>query len=110
MVEVQFASDLVMNLIEGLQDFSAPRLTNYYKRFEDDFPKEASVKKQLDRLFTQLLSLPAGTLRGTVFARPQVLFSLLLVLNGLHRAPSSTKLRKDSQNFPSRSSNLRGER
>src|SRR5690606_21184063 len=35
MLEVQFVSDLVMNLLEGLQDFSAPRLTKYYEKHDE---------------------------------------------------------------------------
>jgi len=94
MVEVQFVSDLVMNLIEGLQDFSASRLTRYYQENDGEFEDESGVKKRLDRLYPQLLALPANTLKGTVFARPQVLFSLMLVLDDLTKPPSAATLRK----------------
>lgn len=92
MVEVQFVSDLVMNLNEGLGDFSATRLTNYYERNEEIFQKEESVKKRLDRLFSQLLLLPTGKLKGSVFARPQVLFSLIMVLDSLTKIPKRSAL------------------
>jgi hypothetical protein len=92
MVEVQFVADLVMNLIKGLQDFSAGRLTKFYEANEEDFSQETVIKKRLDRLFSQLLSLPVGTFKGNIFARPQVLFSLLMVLDGLPKAPAVSAL------------------
>jgi len=92
MVEVQFVSDLVLNLLRGLQDFSAVRLTEFYKTHEGNFAQESAVKKRLDRLFLQLLSLPANALKDTVFARAQVLFSLLMVLDGLSKSPTASVL------------------
>ena len=83
MDEVQFVSDLVMNMDGGLQDFSAERLNAVYKLHEDNFPPEIGIKRRLDRLFTNLLSMRELVIKGTIFARPQVLFSLLLVLDNL---------------------------
>ena len=108
MTEVQFVSDLVMNLAEGLQDFSASALTNYYAKNEVEFPLENDVKKRLDRLFSQILALPRGMLKGTVFARPQVLLSLLLVLDGLSKAPSVTAIQKCIDEIDSRVETVRG--
>jgi len=83
MAEVQFVSDLVMNMLLGLQDFSADRLTKYYETHEEEFAEEVDIKKRLDRLYSQMLALPANTLKDNAFCRPQVLFSLFLVLDGL---------------------------
>ncbi len=108
MVEVQFVSDLAMNLIEGLQDFSARRLNKYYENYDDAFPQDEDVKRRLARLFQQLLSLAAGTLKGTVFARPQVLFSLLLVLDGLSKPPPTRRLAHCIQDLDIRVEAVRG--
>ncbi len=81
MAEVQFTSDLVMNLKEGLQDFSASRLTKYYDTYENEFPDGVAIKKRLDRVFTILLEQQPDVIKGTIFCRPQILFSLLLVLD-----------------------------
>lgn len=102
MIEVQFVSDLVMNLIEGLQDFSASHLTSYYSKNDIQFAPESDIKKRLDRLFSQILALPSGTLKGTVFARPQVLFNLLLVLDGLAKTPSVNAIQKCIEDIDSR--------
>ena len=102
MAEVQFVSDLVMNMIEGLQDFSASKLDNYYEAHEEEFAEEQDVKKRLDRIYTQVLGLPAGTIKSTVFHRPQVLFSLFLVLDGLSSAPSAADLRRCIEDLDAR--------
>ncbi|MDH4078996.1 MAG: DUF262 domain-containing protein [Nitrospira sp.] len=80
MAEVQFASDLVMNLREGLQDFSAPRLTTYYRTYDEEFPDQDLLKKRLERIYSQLLE-QGDHLKGTIFCRPQILFSLMLILD-----------------------------
>jgi Protein of unknown function DUF262 len=86
MVEVQFASDLVMNLKEGLQDFSAQRLTEYYKTYDEEFPSEGPIKKKLERLYSILLD-QGEVIKGTIFCRPQILFSLMLVLDKMESVP-----------------------
>lgn len=87
MAEVQFVSDLVMNLKEGLQDFSATRLTTYYKKYDDSFPGQKETKALLERLFTALLEIAPDVLRGTVFCRPQVLFSLMMAMKASGKVP-----------------------
>lgn len=88
MVEVQWVSDLVMNLVEGLSDFSGPRLTKYYGKFDEEFPPAEAVKERLERLFTLFLDLNDDMIKGSIFARPQILFSLFLVLDSMqHKLP-----------------------
>ena len=83
MAEVQFVSDLVMNLKEGMLDFSGPKLTAYYKLYDDEFTDEEKMAKRLDHLFTILLDVKPDILRRSIFARPQILFSIFLVLNSM---------------------------
>jgi hypothetical protein len=92
MAEVQFISDLVMNLCGGLQDFSATRLNDFYAKHETDFLPAQDIKSRLERVFSILLTLSPGLLKRTVFSLPQVLFSAMLVLDGLPQAPSVTSL------------------
>ena len=87
MLEVQFVSDLVMNLAEGLQDFSSRKLDAYYREYDLDFPSASEMNKRLDRVYGVLLGLPEGFLRGTVFALYGVLFSLILALDSLAEIP-----------------------
>lgn len=81
MEEVQFISDLVINLMEGLQDFSASQIDKYYNEYDEEFLEADGIRRRLERLFTRILEIPVDILKGSVFARPQVLFSLLLILD-----------------------------
>ncbi len=87
MTEVQFISDLTMNLLEGLQDFSAARLNRIYKKYDEEFPADDEMKRRLERLFELVLELRVDLLKSSVFSRPQVLFSLLLVMDSLWPIP-----------------------
>ncbi len=85
MLEVQFVSDLIINLLEGLQDFSSKKINDYYGEHENNFPKSLETKKKLDRIYTTLLNMPEGLIKGTIFSTPQLLFSLILVLDSKTR-------------------------
>ena len=85
MIEVQFVSDVVMNMADGLQDFSANKLNEYYKKYDDIFPREGEMQKRLDHVFSLLVEIPEGIIRGTIFSAPQLLFSLILVIDSTKR-------------------------
>ena len=94
MAEVQFSADLVMNLAEGLQDFSSAKLDAYYKKYDAEFPRAGEMTKRLERIYSILLELPSGFLKNTIVASHEVLLSLMLVLDALDRPPSVGTLRK----------------
>ena len=81
MLEVQFISDLVINLDRGLQDFSSRALNACYKAHDDAFDKSEEIKKRLDNIFKSLLRMPDGLIKRSVFSNPQLLFSLMLVID-----------------------------
>lgn len=83
MQEVQFVSDLSMNMLEGLSDFSPKALDNYYAKYEEDFPEKESVAQRLDRVFDFLIDLNSSSLKDTVFRRQPLFFSLFLVLDAM---------------------------
>ena len=110
MLEVQFVSELAMNLVEGLQDFSAKKLNDYYDDHDEEFPPSNEIRGRLDRVFSILLALPNGLIKRTIFSAPQLLFSLILVLDSLQVVCTKT-VEKLHFGFgrPSRSSAVRGE-
>ncbi len=83
MQEVQFVSDLVINLAEGLVDFSAPKITKYYKDYDVDFPKMEELSERLEDLFGKLASIPTTAFSDTVFQQQQLAFSLMVVVDRL---------------------------
>lgn len=81
MTEVQFISDLVVNMLDGLSDFGAPKLNKYYQDFDEDFPRGDEIRERLDRVFDFLISLEPEVISDTIFQRQPIFFSLFLVLD-----------------------------
>jgi hypothetical protein len=83
MQEVQFISDLVINLIGGLSDFNAKEIDRYYKEYDEDFPRADEIAERLDALFAKLGALPVEVFSDTIFKQYQLAFSLMVVLDRL---------------------------
>lgn len=81
MDEVQFTSDLIINMVNGLQDFSAQRINKFYSSRDDSFPEAGDVAARLDRVFNVLVAMGHGVIRETLFRRQPIFFSLFLVLD-----------------------------
>jgi hypothetical protein len=81
MQEVQFISDIVINLIEGLTDFSAFKIDEYYKRYDESFEHEERLGECFERIFSCLASINPVTYRDTLFRGPQILLSLIVAMN-----------------------------
>lgn len=81
MLEVQFVSDIVLNLINGLSDFSSAKLDQLYRENDDSFPKRAAIRKRLNAVFTTIASLDPSVIRDTIFSRDPLFFSLVVVLD-----------------------------
>lgn len=81
MAEVQFISDIVYNLINGLSDFAAARLDSLYKEYEDTFVDESKLQKRINRVFKILNSVSNETIRDSIFSRSPIFFSLFLVID-----------------------------
>lgn len=83
MTEVQFISDLVVNMLDGLTDFSASKLNKCYRDFDENFPHGDEIRQRLDRVFDFLISLEPEVISDTIFQRQPIFFSLFLVLDQL---------------------------
>ena len=81
MQEIEFISDVVLNMLEGLSDFTSRNLDKIYKDNEENFKEAKNIKKRLDSVFSRIASLSASTIRDTIFSRRPVFFSLVLVLD-----------------------------
>lgn len=92
MLEVQFISDLVMNMLKGLSDYSAKRLNAIYSEYDEDFPDAADITGRLDRVFQCIATLNPNVIRDTIFRRQPIFFSLLVVLDTLRPIPDRQTL------------------
>lgn len=87
MGEVQFISDIALNMLKGLSDFSQSSLDRLYREYENDFPDQAKIIHRLDRIFDFIVKLDVSAIKDTIFARQPIFFSLLLVLDSLKTLP-----------------------
>lgn len=93
MQEVQFISDLVINMINGLSDFSANTINRFYKTRDVDFPEREDIEKRIENLFTKLAAIPPSAFKDTIFNQYQLAFSLMVVIDRLRdQSPSAEKI------------------
>lgn len=83
MQEVQFISDLAINFLEGLSDFSAPRIDRYYRDFDVEFPESVEIQDRMETVFASLAALAPEAFSDTIFKQYQIAFSLMVVLDQL---------------------------
>jgi hypothetical protein len=81
MGEVQFISDIIINLLSGLTSYSAPKLNKYYKDFENEFDRSDEISLRLNKIFDTLVNLDPNSIRDTIFNRPPLFFSLMIVID-----------------------------
>ncbi len=92
MVEIQFVSELVMNMDDGLQDYSPTKIDAYYRKNDKSFSRESDFIRRLDATFGLLVSLPEGTIKRTIFSRPPLFFSLFIILDNIKNKITVGKL------------------
>ena len=93
MIEVQFMSDVVINLIDGLSAYSAAKVTKYYKDHDDVLENTEGLSKRLDRIFDTCVSLKPNSIKQSIFNRAPIFFSLIMVLDEISN-PNIIKIEK----------------
>ena len=93
MLEVQFMSDVILNLLNGLSDYTAARLNNVYAEFDEEFPRAKEIRDRIQAIFDLLGRLDPVAIRGTIFSRQPIFFSLLIVVDSI-KAPNPKKIEK----------------
>ncbi len=63
MNEVQFISDLPLNLLEGLSDFGPAKLDSIYGKYDEEFPNQEDLTKRFDQLFDFIVALGPSCIR-----------------------------------------------
>ena len=102
MQEIQFVADAVLNLLNGLSDYSSAKLDAIYKTHEETFPGVRTVKQRLDRCFTVIASIPKHVITSTIFRRQPLFFSLILAIDAKRATPRPKKLEHALQEIDDR--------
>lgn len=92
MAEIQFVSDLALNFMNGLSDYSEAKLNAIYKAYDDAFRKRSQIEKRLERVFSQIASLKPEVIRETAFSRPPLFFSLCVALDSASKKLNLTTI------------------
>ena len=81
MAEVQFVSELAINMLGGLQDYSESGITKYYEKFDEIFPDRAALESRMERVWRKLVSVDQEAIKDTIFARAPLFFSLFVIVD-----------------------------
>jgi len=81
MNEYLFMSDLIINILDGLSDYSSSNIDKYYKKYEETFGLADEISKKLDFIFSIIASIQPAVFNDTVFSRQPIFFSLCLAIN-----------------------------
>lgn len=87
MSEVQFIADLSISMVYGIADFSALRITNAYKNWDEDFPEQGELSARFERVFNYIAEMRIEAIRDTIFSRSPLFYSLVLVFDSLDKLP-----------------------
>lgn len=85
MVEVQFISDLLLNMKRGLSTYNAGVLTKFYKEYDNEFPEQNEYENRMERVFSKIAEIDQVAIKDTIFKRTPLFFSLFLVLDSIDK-------------------------
>ncbi|MBU4383458.1 MAG: DUF262 domain-containing protein [Proteobacteria bacterium] len=85
MSEVQFISDLTLNFLNGLSDYSSQKLDKVYEQFDEQFQRASEMESIMEEVFIKIASLKPEVIKDTVFRRQPLFFSLCYVLGSSNR-------------------------
>jgi hypothetical protein len=86
MQEVQFVSELALNMMSGLSDYSAKQIDDTYAKYDDLFDTQRDIENRMERVFALIGSLDVPAVRDTIFSRAPIFFTLFLVLDSTPKA------------------------
>lgn len=81
MAEVQFVSELAINMLDGLQDYSEKGITAYYRKYDETFAARTDLQRRMDKTFARIANLAPEAVKDTIFSRSPLFFTLFLALD-----------------------------
>jgi hypothetical protein len=82
MNEVQFVSDLILNMTNGISDFNPNTLDKIYEDNDEEFQNQSTISSRLNAVFEQIYAIDRRAIVDTIFQRQPLIFSLVLALDG----------------------------
>jgi hypothetical protein len=79
MIEVEFTSELIIALLDGLQD-KKKSIDKFYKKFDEEFPPRKGVEKKFRRVIDEINEVFPEGLAKSEFRRTPLFYSLFLAI------------------------------
>ena len=92
MGEIQFLSEIVINMMLGLQDYNAKQIDDSYRKYDEVFPEEKTIKSRMEKVFDRIASLESSAIRDTIFSRSPLFFSFFLILDSASSGLTISKI------------------
>lgn len=92
MAEVQFVSDLALNFLNGLSDYSSTKLDKIYEEYDEEFLQQGEINRRFEKVFSQIAAISPAAIRDTAFSRQPLFFSLCVVLDAAPQKLSQDRI------------------
>lgn len=92
MVEVEFVSELAINMLDGLKDHSAKTINDFYALYDDSFEKQEELRRRFEQVFAKVASIAPTSIKDTIFSRVPLFFTLCVVLDSVRCAIENSRL------------------
>ncbi|MFL2001572.1 DUF262 domain-containing protein [Microbacterium sp. A1-JK] len=91
MKDVEFTSELMLAVIEGLQAKSKARIDNAYRQFDEEFPQQAQVEHELRRTIDLLVD--SSTPARDLLKSQSWVYALFVFVSARSALPSASQMR-----------------
>lgn len=83
MTEVEFVSELALNMKYGLSAHSARALDYFYRDFDEEFTEQSEFEERMEKVFSKIAEMNPSSIKDTIFFRIPIFFSLFIVLDSI---------------------------
>jgi len=92
MTEVEFVSELALNMKNGLSAHSASALNKFYKELDEEFPEQDEFEDRMEKVFSKIAEMNPSAIKDTILSRIPLFFSLFIVLDSIRADIDKSKL------------------
>jgi hypothetical protein len=83
MTEVEFVSELALNMKNGLSAHSARALDYFYRDSDEEFTEQNEFEERMEKVFSKIAEMSPSAIKDTIFSRIPPFFSLFVVLDSI---------------------------
>jgi len=92
MAEVEFVSELVLNMLSGLSTHSQAKINYFYRDHDEEFEEQNELGTRLEDMFAKIASVGPRGIRDTIFSRIPLFFTLCIILDSIRADIDTARL------------------